>query len=206
MTTQADHHTQLRILLADTGETVWTDSEIDNALNEALADLSRYTATETTASVATVADDRDLDISALTTRIRVQAVELPTGNWPRTLRRFAIFGDTLTIMDDPAPDGTNATVYYDAFHNFTGSGSLPIQFDPILRLGAAWKACEMRAANTTNAVNDGGPQTPGEWAGHARNYRLRYETQRNPLPGVRVGSLHAPDKPVSRSQSTDPGP
>lgn len=206
MTSLANARAALQILLDDAGATVWTTAELDSHIAAALKDLSHYLPRELTATKATTADVREIDISATATdRIRIVRVELPQDEWPRRYRRFDVFGDELTILDDPAPDGSTAKLYYEAYHVINGTCSLPAAHDELLKLGAAWLACEQQAADATNSVNTGGQRTPADWAALARNYRLRYEAGRNPLRGIRVGHTYQPLAPLA-SESSDPGP
>ena len=95
----------------------WSTDEIDRAIERALQDFSLAIPQEDTTTESSVSS-RDIDISALSDRVLIQAAEYPTGNYPKTFTRFAVWGDTITLLVDTAPDGTyDAEIYYGKMHS-----------------------------------------------------------------------------------------
>ncbi len=147
----------------DSGDYQWTDEELTRHIDRAVRELSEQIPLPAKATLATTADSREVDISGLTDRIIVQAVEYPTGNYPPSYQRFSIWGDTLTIISGAEPDGANCAVYYGTLHTLDGSGStLPARHEDLVATGACGYAVIERAAATINRVNLGGEKTPAE--------------------------------------------
>lgn len=94
----------------------WTDDELDRHIAHAVKEFSQALPLEDTTLIATTAGSRELDISDLTDRVMVEAVEYKVGNFPPTYQRFSLWKDTLTILSDEVPDGSDAKVYYGKLH------------------------------------------------------------------------------------------
>jgi len=95
----------------------WSTDEIDRAIERALQEFSYAIPLEATHDEATLAS-RDIDISSLSDRVVIIAVEYPTDNYPKTYVRFSAWGDTLSLLVDTEPDGTyDAKVYYGKLHS-----------------------------------------------------------------------------------------
>ena len=203
-TTLATLRANLQIILDDAAADLWTTAQLDQHIQDALLDFSRSIPQEKKTSLATVSGNRDLDISSLTDRYRVRAVEYKTGNWPRTFVNFSVWINTLTFIDEE-PDGANADLYWEAPHVINGTDTLPSHHDRTLLFGAAAFACDQQQADATNQVNTGGAKAPRDWAGLARHFRSRYEGRKNAAQGIRAGRLFATQEPLP-SQTTDPGP
>jgi len=78
----------------------WSDDELDRHIARALAQFSLALPVEDTEDIETTDGSREIDISQLSDRVMVQAVEYPTGSYPRSYQRFALWGDKLTILSD----------------------------------------------------------------------------------------------------------
>ena len=90
----------------------WSTNELDRAITRALEEFSYSIPVEDTYDKAALAS-RDIDISSLSDRVMIQAVEYPTGNYPKTYVRFSMWGDTLTLHVATEPAGTDtARTYY----------------------------------------------------------------------------------------------
>lgn len=100
----------------DTENYRWTDDEIDRHIAHALIEFSRALPLEDTATIATTDGSREIDISDLSDRVMIEAVEYPVGSFPPSYQRFSLWGDTLTILSDELPDGSDAKVYYGKLH------------------------------------------------------------------------------------------
>ncbi len=139
----------------------WTDAELTRHINRALAELSESLPVPAKATVATTADSRELDISGLTGRVMVAAVEYPVDFTPPEYQQFTLWGDTLTLTSGPEPDGGNCRVYYGTLHTIDAQGStLPDKYVNIAADGAGGYAAVEMALYTVNRVNTGGLNTP----------------------------------------------
>src|SRR3972149_1752121 len=85
----------------------WSNDELDRHITHAVKELSEAVPLEQKATIATTSGSREIDISSLSDRIMVEAVEYPVGKFPQRYQRFALWGDTLTLLGDEVPDGSN---------------------------------------------------------------------------------------------------
>jgi hypothetical protein len=136
----------------------------------------------------------------------VVAVEYPVDNFPRRYQRFSLWGDTLTILGEEIPDGSNAYIYYGELHTLDASGStIPVQYEDLIAAGAAGYAAVEWAVHAINRVNVGGDVTPREFLAWG-NEKLKYFKQELRRLGrknrVRIHSLYKPYYPVV-SKTTD---
>ena len=187
----------------------WSNDELDRHIAHAVKDFSEYLPYEQKATKATTSGSRELDISSLTDRVMVQAVEYPVDNFPKRYQRFSLWGDTLTILGDEVPDGSNAYIYYGKLHTLDAeSSTIPTRYEDLISAGAAGYAAVEWAAYAINRVNVGGSVTPREFLAWGEE-RLKYFRQELSRLGrknrIRVRSLYQPYYPVA-SKSTDYGP
>jgi hypothetical protein len=142
----------------------WSDAELTRHVGRAVKELSESLPLPARATLSTAADSRELDISALTDRVVVEAVEFPVGASPPSYRRFSIWGDTLTIIGGPEPDGSDCYIYYGTLHTLDADGStVPARYEDLVAAGACGYAAIEGAAYAINRVNAGGTETPAEF-------------------------------------------
>jgi len=187
----------------------WTDDELDRHIAHAVKDFSEYLPYEQRATKATTSGSRELDISTVTDRIMVEAVEYPVDQFPKRYQPFALWADTLAILGDEIPDGSNAYIYYGKIHTLDAlSSTLPAHHEDLIATGAGGYAAVEWAVYAINRVNVGGGITPKEFLAWG-NEKLRCFKQELRRLGrrnrVRVRSLYKPYYPVV-SKSTDYGP
>ena len=187
----------------------WTDDEINRHIVHAVKEFSEQIPYEQKATKATTSGSRELDISAITDRVMVEAAEYPADKFPKRYQPFSLWGDTLTMLGDEVPDGTNAYIYYGKLHTLDASGStIPAQNEDLIAAGACGYAAIEWAIYAVNRVNVGGTATPGELLGWG-NQKLKYFRQELKRLGrrhrVRVSTLYQPYYP-SVSMMTDYGP
>ncbi|MBI4186049.1 MAG: hypothetical protein HY530_00895 [Chloroflexi bacterium] len=187
----------------------WSNDEIDRHIAHAVKDFSEALPLEQKATKATTSGSRELDISTLTGRVMVEAVEYPVDEFPRSYQRFALWGDMLTLLGEEVPDGSNAYIYYGKLHTIDATSStIPTEHEDLIATGAEGYAAVEWAAFAINRVNIGGTVTPGEfltWGNDRLGYfraELRRLGRRN---RVRVRQLYRPYYPPL-SKSTDYGP
>ena len=139
----------------------WSDDELDRHIERAVRELSLAAPVEVVATLTTAAGSRDLDVSTLTGRVSIDAVEYPAGQYPPAFAVFSSWGDTLTLVVDRAPHaGERATVSYSKLHTLTDDAStLPAALEEIVATGAGGYAALEWASFATNRVNAGGTDT-----------------------------------------------
>lgn len=187
----------------------WTNDELDRHIGHAVKDLSEPVPYEQKTDMDTSSGSRELDISAVTGRVMVEAVEYPAGQYPRRFQPFSLWGDTLTLLGDEVPDGSDATVYYGKIHTLDVSTStIPVIYEDIICDGACGYAAVEWAIHAVNRVNAGGVASPVDFLAWGREKldtfrrELRRLGRRN---RVRVSSLYVPVT-VQNSLTTDYGP
>jgi len=186
----------------------WTNDELDRHIAHAVKDFSEAVPLEQKATKATTSGSREIDISTITDRIMVGVVEYPVDNFPKRYQRFALWGDTLTVLGGEVPDGSNAYIYYGKLHTLGDSSTIPVMYEDLIAVGACGYAAVEWAAYAINRVNVGGTVTPDEFSAWG-NDKLRYfrsELKRlSRRNRVRISQLYKPYyQPVS--ESTDYGP
>lgn len=187
----------------------WTNDELDRHIAHAVKEFSGYLPCEQKATRATTSGSRELDISTITDRVMVQAVEYPVDRFPRIYQRFSLWGDTLTILGDEVPDGSSAYIYYGKLHTLSAeSSTIPAQYEDLVAIGTCGYAAIEWAAYAINRVNVGGKPTPGEFLAWGKD-KLKYFREELRRLGrrnrIRIRSLYKPCYPVV-SRATDYGP
>jgi len=142
----------------------WSDDELTRHIGRALRELSERLPLPAKATLPTASGSREVDISSLTDRVMIQAVEYPIDEFPTRYQRFSIWGDTLTIISGPEPNGSNCYVYYGQLHTIDANGStVPANYEDLVATGACGYAAISRAAFSINKVNIGGKMTADEY-------------------------------------------
>lgn len=199
----------VQIDLHDETNDVWSNDEVDRAVQLAVQEFSRAIPDEDEHTSAAVAV-RDLNIAALTTRVVISAVEYPTGNYPKTYVRFSVWGDTLSLLVDTAPDGSHdAEIFYGKMHDLgVATSTIPVVHERLIAAGGAGFALQQWGVEGTNKTNVGGKdvaRTYAELAGSKLTY-FRLELRRLGRENrVRVRTLYAPHYPIV-SKNTVVGP
>jgi hypothetical protein len=125
----------------------WEDDELDRHIAHALRELSHYIPYEATADIATTGGSREISIASLSDRIRVLAVEYPIGKQPPRYRRFSLWQDTITLLGDAVPDGSDCRVYYGKLHTIDVDGStVPVPLEDLVSLGTQGYALQAYAS------------------------------------------------------------
>ncbi|UCB42403.1 MAG: hypothetical protein JSV77_08035 [Dehalococcoidales bacterium] len=187
----------------------WSDDEIDRHIDHAVKDFSEAIPLEQKMTKATTSGSREIDISSITGRVMVQAVEYPVDRFPTVYQRFALWADTLTFLGTEVPDGSDAYIYYGKLHIMDTDGStIPTQHEDLIAVGACGYAAVEWAVYAIDRVNVGGTETPDkllEW-GREKLRHFRKELRRlGRTNRVRVRSLYKSYYPAV-SKTTDYGP
>jgi len=165
----------------DAGNYRWSDDELDRHIAHALKDFSEAVPLPTKAILSTTADSRVIDISPLTERVMVEAVEYPLEQFPPSYQKFALWGHALTLLGDEAPDGSNCNVYYGMLHTLDAEGStIPTKDEDLVAAGAEGYAAVEWAGYAINRVSLGGTTTPREFLawGNDKLKQFRSELKR----------------------------
>ncbi len=186
----------------------WTDAELTRHINRTVKEYSEALPLEQKATLATTAGSRDVTITSLTSRIMIQAVEYPIGQFPARFQRFAYWNEVLSLVGLDVPNGGNCYVYYGKLHTLGATSTIPTAHEDLVAGGAAGYASIQQAGYAINQVNTGGITTPDNWEswGQKRINLFRAELKRlGKTNKVRVRQLYTPAYPVV-SKSTDYGP
>jgi len=187
----------------------WTDDELDRHILHAVKELSEALPYEQKAAMATTADSREISLSTITDRIMVEAVEYPVDEFPKRYQRFALWADTITLLGDEVPDGSNAHIYYGKLHTLDDTTStIPAKHEDLVVTGACGYAAVEWAIYAINRVNVGGGITPREFLSWGREKLAYFKAELKKLGRknrARVRSLYKPYYPPV-SKSTDYGP
>ena len=141
----------------------WTDDELNRHIAHTVKEFSESVPYEQKATKATASGSRDLDISTVTDRIMVEALEYPVDRFPKRYQPFALWGDTLNLVGDEVPDGSNAYIYYGKLHTLdVSSSTIPAKVEDLIAIGACGYAAVEWAVYAINRVNVGGNVTPKE--------------------------------------------
>jgi len=187
----------------------WTNDELDRHIARSVKELSGAIPYEQKATESTVNGSREIDISTVTNRVMVQAIEYPAGQFPRKFQRFALWADTVTLLGPDVPDGSNAYIYYGKLHTLDLSTStIQPQHEDLVASGACGYAAVEWAIYAINRVNVGGTRTPEELLTWGREKLAHFQKELKRLGRrnrTRVNSLYRPYYPPV-SQTTDYGP
>jgi hypothetical protein len=167
--------TNVRKDLHDDASALWTDAALDRHIGRAALEYSLHAPLEQRTTLTTTAASRDLNISTLTNRIAIEAVEWPVGEFPPRRVGWSLWQDTLTMDVVGAPAGVeNAYVYWTKTHTLDGASStIPAAHDDIIAAGAAGYAALDWTAYSSNRINTGGDDAWGRYKALA-DERLRY--------------------------------
>jgi hypothetical protein len=187
----------------------WSDDELDRHIAHAVKDFSEAIPWEQKATQPTTSGSREIDISTITERVMVQAVEYPVDRFPPVYQRFALWADTITLLGTEVPDGSDACIYYGKLHILDAETStIPVQREDLITAGACGYAAVEWALYASNRVNVGGTATPDEfskWGREKLGYFRKELSRLGRKNRVRMRSLYQPYyPPVSRT--TDYGP
>ncbi len=147
----------------DSGNYRWTNDELDRHIAHAVKELSEAVPVPARAVLPTTLGSRQIDVSSLTDRVMIEAVEYPVGRFPPYYQQFALWGDILSLFGDEVPDGSNCYIYYGKLHTFDAqSSTISTKLEDLVATGAEGYAAVEWAVYAVNRVNVGGAITPGE--------------------------------------------
>ncbi len=188
----------------------WADDTLDRHIRRAVLEYSHVNPLEKKSTLQTASDSRDVDVSSLSSLIRIVAAEYPTGEYPPSYVPLSLWADTLTLDLSGAPGGTpDVSVYWHAVHTINGTVSFPDSHDDIIAGGASGYAALEWASFSSNRLNVGGDDVWGRYMEFASVRLAAFREQLSRLPvanRARTSRLYRPADARFTSQSTEPGP
>jgi len=174
----------------------WTNDELDRHITHAVKDYSEAIPNEQKATKATTSGSREIDITTLSDRIMIEAVEYPIGNFPRRYQRFSIWGNIITLLNGEIPDGSNIFIYYGKLHTLdVSSSTIATRDEDLIAAGACGYAAVEAAIYAVNRVNVGGITTAAdllEWGREKLDFFHRELKRLGRKNRVRVRSFYRP--------------
>jgi hypothetical protein len=186
----------------------WTDNQLDRHIAQAVKEFSEALPLPAKASVATSTGSREISLNGLTGRVMLEAVEYPAGQFPASYQRFSLWGDTLTLLGDCIPDGSNCQIFYGQLHSLGVTSTIPAVYEELIAGGACGYAAVEEALYCINRVNNGGEKTPEHLSAWGQEKLLTFRAGLKRLGRrnkVRVSTLYTPAYPL-QSQAGDVGP
>ncbi|MGD9115617.1 MAG: hypothetical protein PVJ61_00325 [Dehalococcoidia bacterium] len=159
----------------------WSDDELERHIAHALKDFSEALPMPAKATLPTTEGSRVIDISPLSERVMVEAVEYPLEQFPPGYQKFALWGHALTLLGEAIPDGSNCNVYYGVLHTLDAEGStIDSRHEELVATGAEGYAAVEWAGYAVNRVNVGGADTYKEFLdwGQRKLKQFRRELKR----------------------------
>jgi hypothetical protein len=178
----------------------WTDAVLDRHITRAVRDYSVDAPREQKTQLTTTPGSRDLDISTLTSRIDIEAVEWPVGEFPPRRVGWSLWQNTITMDVVAAPNAAEpVNIYWTQEHTLDAAGStIPAHHEDLIATGAAGYAALDWTSYAANRINTGGDDVWGRYKTLAderlRAFRreLRRLGRRNAVRQRRLYSTDAP--------------
>jgi hypothetical protein len=144
----------------------WTDDEVEGAIDRAVMEYSIHTPIQQQDDIATTDGEAELDISGLSSLLKVAAVEFPLGKSPRYMQHWEYHAGHLYMEDEG--DGSNARVRWLKKHTLGAQTTIPVEHDEIIVLGATGYLAMSASAATVDRASI---------AGHygTTSYKARYD-------------------------------
>jgi hypothetical protein len=162
MSTLTDFRNRVKATLGISGSSAergFDDPSLDQHIRQAVEEFSMYVPGEASADLLLLAGSRALSVAGLTRLLRVAAVEMPMGQWPRSLRDFDRWNTTLTLDIAPPSVDTTTRVYYEQGHLVDGSGStIDPAHEHVIVEGASALALLARVAGAAQTLESAAAQ------------------------------------------------
>ncbi len=159
--------TKVRRDLKDEDSARWSDDELDRHIQHGVLDIAQAVPLEAKdeSLVIPTPASREISLSSITGLIYVEAVEYPTGEYPKRYREFRVWGNTLELLIDETPTADDPVyLYYGKTHTLDATTStLPPHLEDLCAVGASAYAALEWASYSINQVNVGGEPTPREF-------------------------------------------
>jgi DNA-binding protein len=155
---------RVELMLADTGNAIWSTDDIDEAIRQALHEYSKTRPLRVDGTITLSADGREIDVSSLTGLLGVFELWCPytaaDPEYPENRRSFAFWPDTgeVYVTDDYEPQsGDVMRVFYTKLQTLNGldsasSTTVPLDDETLVAIGAAGYAATSRAVDFAEQV------------------------------------------------------
>jgi hypothetical protein len=139
----------------DSQNYLWTDDEIDGAIDRVVTEYSIHAPIEQQDDIATIDGDTELDISTLTGILKIESVEFPIGYKPKYFQRIEYWSGQLYMEDEG--NGNDARVRWFKKHTLTAqSTTIPTEHEEIIVLGATGYLAMSASAYTVDRASIAG--------------------------------------------------
>ena len=152
--------TDVRLMLRDSidiaTETDFTDDELKTILGDVLVEVSNVSPYMVKEELTTVANTRDIDISAIDDLLEVELVEYPVDQVPPKYRNFSQRENGKLTVDYAynLPGSEGIYLYCNKLHSVgTTSSTLNVKEERVLILGAVAKAASQWINRTRELIN-----------------------------------------------------
>jgi len=154
----------------------FTDDQVDGAIERTVREFSLYYPSQQQDDIATVDGSSEIDISGLSSLLRVYSVEFPIGEKPPHHQHFAIWGTTLHMEDEG--DGEDARIRWGKLHTLDAETStIPVQFEEIIVLGATGYLAASASAYTVDKATLTGRWATGNFRAWGNDRLAQYRKQ-----------------------------
>lgn len=212
MTTLVDFRTRVQNAMGGSSfstERGFGATTVDDYIQRAIEEYTRVAPALTTGDVTFTGGSRSATLT-LTRYMRAIAAEYPSGNWPRTLLDFDLFGtsgDVITLDIGPPAANYVVRIYFEQRHLVDGSGStIRLDHEDLIVEGAAALMLLARAAGTAQTADVSTSVQPGR-SQHLNLAEARLRRWRDglrSLKGLVRRELYTPGTaPVSKSLVTE---
>ena len=162
-TTINDYVTLARQDLADPNPpaALISDADLQRHVSHAVREYELARPRQIVETPSITIGSRTIDLTPYSNLMGVLAAEYPTGQWPPAYVQFQVYGKTLTLALDEAPDGSDGTAVnlycYERHQVDTGTCTVDPQDDECIVAGAVHFAAQELAARTAGTLNLTGP-------------------------------------------------
>ena len=185
-TVLSDVETMVLADLADAGNVVWTDTEIDRAIRRALREYSVKCPYRTDGTITVATAGREQSVTGLTGLCDVERVWFPYDSaevdaLPTWVRFEMRLGAAIFLLSHDSPGvGDKLRVYYWKMHTIDDldsatSTTLPAGDEDLVALGAAAYAALEKSVGAIGQITVSG-YTPLHWRDWAHKQLLKFET------------------------------
>jgi hypothetical protein len=155
---------RVELLLADTGNAIWSTGWLDEAIREALHEYSKTRPLRSDGTLVLSADGREIDVSSLSGLLGVVQIWIPYTStdpeYPPNVRPFEHWADAgkIYVSGDYEPaSGDVARVFYTTLQTLDGldsatSTTFPADDESLIATGAAGYAATSRAVDLAEKV------------------------------------------------------
>ncbi len=182
-TTLATIRARVREDLQDTDDASyrWSNDEVDGAVEMVVREFSRAYPIQEDDEITTTEDDKELDISGLSSLLKIASVEYPMDLDPPYYQRFEFWADKLYMRDEGDGTKKSRVRWYKSHTLDAESSTIPTEHEELIVMGATGDLAMSASAYTIDKASIGGRYaSPGflKWG------RERLSTYNNNLKAI----------------------